>query len=54
MVVLAIWFIVLVGGTVYLWHRGHRVGTAAFTIGFLALTVAALALLLQFRVTSGR
>jgi hypothetical protein len=52
--VLAIWFIVLVGGTVYPWWRGHRVGTAAFVIGFLALMLVALALALQFRITSGR
>lgn len=52
--VLAIWFIVLVGGTVYLWWRGHRVGTAAFVIGLLALTLVAPWLILHFGITSGR
>lgn len=50
--VIAIWVIVLVGGTVYLWRRGHRVGTAAFVIGFLALTLLVPLLMLQWGVTS--
>jgi hypothetical protein len=52
--VVAIWFIVLLGGIVYLWGRGHRVGTAAFVLGFLALTLVAAVLVLQWGVTSGR
>lgn len=51
--VIAIWVIVLVGGSAYLWWQGHRLGTAAFLIGFLAVTLVAGWASLQWGIASG-